>query len=107
MMKSKNGLNYKSHEKHSLGTSSNRPNAGIEPTDSFQLFEKSFQSKNTRYAVDSKGNINQFFYNNFDSWHWSGRTGKDQPLAQRLDGNKIPKDVVAYFSLNPKKVKNL
>ena len=107
-LRAKNGLSYQSNSKHTPGPNNgSRKNAGIEPTDSFQLFENSFQSKTTRYAVDSKGNINQFFYNNFDSWHWAGRTGKDQPVAQRIAGGTIPPDVIKHFSLNAKNVSRL
>ncbi len=34
----KNGLTYKSNTKHTRGQPGNRPNAGIEPKNSFELF---------------------------------------------------------------------
>ena len=35
------GETYKSNPKHTLGQTGNRPNAGIEPRNSFKLFEES------------------------------------------------------------------
>ena len=100
---------YKSNPKHTLGQTGNRPNAGIEPKNSFELFENSFQSGNKRYSIDSDGNIHQFTHTNKgdNTWHWAGRTGKDQAVDQRLKGNNIPQDVIKHFNLNPKKVKKL
>lgn len=107
-VRAKNGLSYQSNSKHTPGPNNgSRYNAGIEPSNSFELFEKSFQSKQKRYSVDSKGIINQFFYDNTGSWHWAGRTGKDQPAAQRLAGGAIPSDVIKHFSLNAKNVSRL
>ncbi|WP_064621917.1 hypothetical protein [Moraxella catarrhalis] len=37
----KNGLSYKSNQKHTLGQPGNRTNAGIEPENSFKLFGNS------------------------------------------------------------------
>lgn len=33
-----------------------------------------------RYSLDSDGNIHQFTYTGTgdNTWHWAGRTGKDQ-----------------------------
>ena len=100
---------YKSNPKHTLDQTGNRPNAGIEPKNSFELFENSFQSGNKRYSIDSDGNIHQFTHTNKgdNTWHWAGRTGKDQAVDQRLKGNNIPQDVIKHFNLNPKKVKKL
>ena len=58
---------------------------------------------------DSDGNIHQFTHTNKgdNTWHWAGRTGKDQAVDQRLKGNNIPQDVIKHFNLNPKKVKKL
>ena len=53
--KATNGLNYKSNPKHTQGQPGNRPNAGIEPKNSFELFEKSQPSTikpNQRYTYD-------------------------------------------------------
>ena len=92
------GETYKSNPKHTLGQTGNHPNAGIEPKNSFELFENSFQSGNKRYSIDSDGNIHQFTHTNKgdNTWHWAGRTGKDQAVDQRLKGNNIPQDVIAF-----------
>jgi len=45
----KNGLTYKSNPKHTRGQPGNRPNAGIEPRNSFELFE------NSRVSTMGKG----------------------------------------------------
>lgn len=107
--KANNGLIYKSNSKHTLGGEGNRPNAGIEPKNSLELFGNSYQSGKKRNAADSQGNIHQFTYEGSGSktWHWAGRTGKDQPVQQRSDGGLIPPDVIKHFGLDPKKVKRL
>ncbi|OWO85580.1 hypothetical protein B5C26_02365, partial [Photorhabdus luminescens] len=75
-----NGLVYKSNPKHTLGGDGNRLSAGIEPQNSFNLFEKSIPTKDpkVRLAIDEKGNIHRFFNERKDgsgSFHWSGSTG--------------------------------
>lgn len=107
--KASNGLTYKSNTKHTPGGGSNRLNAGVEPKNSLELFGNTYQSGNKRYAVDSQGNIHQFTYEGVGSntWHWAGRTGLDQPIQQRMNGNNIPHDVIKHFKLDPKKVKKL
>lgn len=62
-----------------------------------------------RYSLGSDGNIHQFTYTGTgdNTWHWAGRTGKDQNPNQQLKGNDIPQDVIKHFGLNPKKVKKL
>ncbi|WP_019671778.1 hypothetical protein [Psychrobacter lutiphocae] len=92
-LKSKNGLTYKSNPKHTLGQSGNRANAGIEPRNSFELFGNSVQSGRKRYSLDSSGNIHQYTNANDGTWHWAGRTGSDQPSAQRLNVENIPNEV--------------
>ena len=57
---SSNGLSYKSNPKHTLGEQGNRPNAGIEPKNSLELFNDSVVSGKKRYAKDSDGNLHQF-----------------------------------------------
>lgn len=102
-----NGLTYKSNPKHTPGGEGNRPNAGVEPKNSLGLFENSYQSGKKRFAIDKEGNIHQFTDSNDGTWHWAGRTGSDQPVAQRLNGNTVPPDVIRHFKLDPKKVKKL
>ncbi|MDC4253548.1 VENN motif pre-toxin domain-containing protein, partial [Acinetobacter baumannii] len=82
-----NGLIYKSNPKHTPGGEGNRPNAGIEPKNSLELFEKSIPvsgDSSKRYSVDSKGNIHRFTYEGTGSntYHWAGRTGIDQNPQQ-------------------------
>nr|WP_283258183.1 hypothetical protein [Photorhabdus luminescens] len=57
-----NGLVYKSNPKHTLGGDGNRLSAGIEPQNSFNLFEKSIPIKDpkVKLAIDEKGNIHRF-----------------------------------------------
>lgn len=78
--KAENGLFYKSNSKHTLGREGNRPNAGIEPKNSLELFEKSIPisgNSNKRFTIDSKGDIHQFTYEGTGSnnYHWAGGTG--------------------------------
>ncbi|MPW63159.1 polymorphic toxin-type HINT domain-containing protein [Moraxella catarrhalis] len=96
---------YKSNPKHTLGQTGNRPNAGIEPRNSFELFENSFQSGNKRYSIDSDGNIHQFANSNDGTWHWAGRTGKDQPESQRLNSSNIPNNFFGKLGTTYNKVK--
>jgi filamentous hemagglutinin len=104
-----NGLLYKSNPKHTPGGEGNRPNAGIEPKNSLELFEKSISisgDSSKRYSVDSKGNIHQFTYEGAGSntYHWAGRTGIDQNPQQIMKVNTIPNEVFKHFGINPKKV---
>lgn len=46
--------------KHTLGGTSSRPNAGIEPKDSLKLFGSSVGGGKKRYAIDREGRIHQF-----------------------------------------------
>ncbi|TNH06461.1 hypothetical protein FHQ25_12380, partial [Testudinibacter sp. TR-2022] len=82
-----NGLIYQSNPKHTQGGAGNRPNAGIEPKNSFALFEKSVLVDNQRFAIDEMGNIHQFTDSNSDSgWHWAGATNdKFAPLKLQND----------------------
>lgn len=78
--KANNGLIYKSNSKHTLGGEGNRPNAGIEPKNSLELFENSIPitgNSNKRFTIDSKGNTHQFTYEGTGSntYHWAGGTG--------------------------------
>jgi len=75
-----NNLTYKSNSKHTLGGVGNRPNAGIEPKNSLELFEKSIPiggNSNKRFTLDSNGNVHQFTYEGTGSntYHWAGSTG--------------------------------
>ncbi|MPW65041.1 polymorphic toxin-type HINT domain-containing protein [Moraxella catarrhalis] len=73
---------YKSNPKHTLGQTGNRPNAGIEPKNSFELFEESKVIGKQRFSVDENGDIHRFMNSNSpDGWHWAGSTAdKSAPL---------------------------
>lgn len=64
-------LDYQSHTKHTRGGDGNTPEAGLEPRNSLELFEKSIQQGKKRYAIDSEGRIHQF-HSNYEGtlWHW-------------------------------------
>ncbi|MCT8343782.1 DUF637 domain-containing protein [Photorhabdus kleinii] len=94
-----NGLTYKSNPKHTLGQQGNRPNAGIEPKDSVDLFSHSISStskEKQRYSVDPEKNVHRFSYSNDGTWHWSGSTGDQK---NPLDRQEIPNDVKKNFGL--------
>jgi hypothetical protein len=88
-IKAKNGLNYESNPKHTPGGQGFRPNAGIEPKDSLNLFENSIPTKHphVRLSIDKDGNIHRFFNNSKDgsgAFHWSGSTAdKGNALGHR------------------------
>lgn len=73
---------YKSNSKHTLGQPGNRPNAGIEPRNSFDLFETSKIAGKQRFSIDENGDIHRFMNSNFpEGWHWAGSTAdKSAPL---------------------------
>jgi filamentous hemagglutinin len=86
-----NGLQVASNPKHTLGMPGNRPNAGTEPSNSLDLFNSSIPGgDNTRYAIDSRGNINRFYSDGNGVYHWSGSTGDS---SAPLNVSKIPIDV--------------
>ena len=75
-----NGLKVESNTKHTPGAQGFRPNAGIEPRNSLDLFERSIATKDpkVRLSIDNDGNIHRFFNTSKDgtgSFHWSGSTG--------------------------------
>jgi filamentous hemagglutinin len=96
-----NGLVYKSNPKHTQGQPGNRPNAGVEPPNSMQLFEnsiassKTYGNKEVRFAVDEKGNIHRFEGTNGE-FHWNGSTGD---VNNPLTGKQVPNDVQKQFGV--------
>lgn len=75
-----NGLKVESNTKHTPGAQGFRPNAGVEPRNSLDLFERSIATKDpkVRLSIDSDGNIHRFFNTSKDgtgTFHWSGSTG--------------------------------
>ncbi len=86
-----NGLQVESNPKHTAGMPGNRPNAGVEPANSLELFNSSVPSGDgVRYAIDSSGNINRFYSDGNGVFHWSGSTGDS---SAPLNISKIPIDV--------------
>lgn len=74
-----NGLKVESNTKHTPGAQGFRPNAGIEPRNSLDIFERSIATKDPkiRLSIDSDGNIHRFFNTSKDgtgTFHWSGST---------------------------------
>ena len=101
--KSKNGLNYTSHEKHLSGGNSGGKSAGLEPKNAFDLFGDSVQIGKQRYTIDSFGEVHRFSNsNNVDvGWHWSGGTADlKEPLKLN---NKVKAELKKLF---PEQKKN-
>lgn len=81
-----NGLDVESNTKHTPGAPGFRPNAGVEPKNSLDLFEKSVPTGDpkVRLAIDNEGNIHRFSNSSKDgtgSYHWSGSTGDKNSLG--------------------------
>ncbi|WP_235337161.1 hemagglutinin repeat-containing protein [Aeromonas hydrophila] len=75
-----NGFKVESNTKHTPGAPGFRPNAGIEPKNSMDLFEHSIATKDpkVRLSIDNDGNIHRFFNTSKDgtgTYHWSGSSG--------------------------------
>ena len=94
---------YVSNPKHTLGKPGNRPNAGLEPSNSFELFGNSLVgSDGHRYARDPiDGSLHRFFYGNNGTWHWTGSTNQIYPRPC-LTGNQVPNDVKNKLNLKKK-----
>ena len=103
--KASNGLGYKSNPKHTPGQPGNRPNAGTEPRNSFELFGDSTPSNKNprqRYTYEkSTGTLHRFSPTENDGslWHWSGSTNQG---PNSLKGSQVPNDIKNLFHL-PKK----
>lgn len=99
---STNGLFYQSNTKHTPGQLGYRPNAGIEPRNSLDLFDKSIPSStnpNHRYTYDGD-TLHRFFSDrNSETWHWSGSTNQG---ANSIKGNQVPNDIKKVFNLPQK-----
>ena len=101
--KASNGLDYQSNPKHTPGQPGNRPNAGIEPKNSLDLFGESVPSTskpNQRFTYDAETSTLHRFYNDGNgTWHWSGSTNQG---ANSITGSQVPNDIKNIFGL-PKK----
>ena len=81
-----NGLIYKSSTKHTPGQNGNKPDAGLEPRNSLDLFANSLPGKEgQRFAKDAEGNIHRFSDSNDRTWHWSGSTGDKRNILRKDD----------------------
>lgn len=93
-------LTYKSHTKHTRGQSGNKPDAGIEPRNSFELFEDSRVSSENgkRYTYEkSTDTVHRFSPSsgNGTEWHWSG--SEHQGSLNSLKPSQIPGDIQKIF----------
>ncbi|CUJ77337.1 Filamentous hemagglutinin [Achromobacter dolens] len=91
-----NGLVYESSPKHTPGQTASRPNAGLEPRNSLDLFANSVQGKEgQRFSKDAEGNIHRFSDSNDGTWHWSGSTGDKR---NGLEKDYIPIEIRRLFN---------
>ena len=101
--KTSNGLDYQSNSKHTPGQPGNRPNAGIEPKNSLDLFGESVPSTlkpNQRFTYDAETSTLHRFYNDGNgTWHWSGSTNQG---ANSITGSQVPNDIKNIFGLSKK-----
>ena len=92
-------LTYKSNSKHTPGQDGNCSDAGIEPRNSFELFEDSIASTEKtghRYAYEKETDtIHRFFSNAEETeWHWCGSENQGK---NSLNITKIPKDIKKHL----------
>ena len=85
-----NGLVYKSNEKHTPGQGgkNGKAPAGIEPTNSLELFDQSKPIGGKRYAFDKNGDIHQYTDANNGTWHWAGSTADTKATLKLTDDVK-------------------
>ena len=102
-VKASNGLYYQSNAKHTLGQMGNKLSAGIEPSNSLELFENSIESPvrpDVRFAYDElTGTLHRFFNDGNGVWHWSGSTNQG---SNSLTGDQIPIEIKRLFKLRRK-----
>ncbi|MGD8106436.1 VENN motif pre-toxin domain-containing protein [Pantoea sp. FN0302] len=81
-----NGLKVESNTKHTPGAQGFRPNAGVEPKNSLELFGNSvsIDGNKARYSMGADGSIHRYFPDNTGTYHWSGSTG-DSKNPMQLD----------------------
>ena len=98
-----NGLSYRSNSKHTLGEAGNRANAGIEPSNSLELFGKSIPSSknsNVRFAYDdTTKTLHRFFGDDNGIWHWSGATNQGRNSLSQRD---VPIEIIRIYDLKRK-----
>jgi filamentous hemagglutinin len=71
-----------------------RPNAGVEPKNSLDLFGSSVLGGKKRYAKDEDGSVHQFTNANDGTWHWAGSTGDERAPLNKADIPQSVKDVL-------------
>ena len=89
--------------KHTLGEAGNRANAGIEPSNSLELFGKSIPSSknsNVRFAYDdTTKTLHRFFGDDNGIWHWSGATNQGRNSLSQRD---VPIEIIRIYNLKRK-----
>ncbi len=93
-----NGLKIESNAKHTPGAQGSRPNAGVEPRNSLELFEHSIATKDPkiRLAIDNDGNIHRFFNTSKDgegNFHWSGSSGDEKNALGNRELRNFNKEI--------------
>ncbi|WP_337022269.1 VENN motif pre-toxin domain-containing protein [Pantoea anthophila] len=93
-----NGLKVESNTKDTPGAQGFRPDAGIEPRNSLELFESSVATKDPkiRLSIDQNGNIHRFFNAIEDGsgiFHWSGSTGDPKNKLGNRDLGSFNKEI--------------
>ena len=100
-----NGLKIESNTKHTIGQQGSRPDAGIEPRNSLDLFNKSIPDPtkpSVRWTVDKSGGIHRFSGKGGDgTFHWSGST-VDAKNPMDLDPKLIPKVIIELAKITRK-----
>jgi len=93
-----NGLKIESNTKHTPGQLGNRPNAGVEPRNSLELFNESIPDptqQGVRWTVDSDSGIHRFYGKGGDgTYHWSGSTSDNRNPIKKDEPPKVIRDLV-------------
>jgi len=80
------------------GQTASRINAGVEPSNSFEIFEnsisstKKYSNNEVRFATDEAGNIHRFESTN-GIFHWNGSSGD---IGNLLRGYQIPYEIKKF-----------
>ncbi len=89
-----NGLKIESNTKHTPGQLGNRPNAGIEPRNSLELFNNSIpdpKKQGVQWSVDADGGIHRFSGKGGDgTYHWNGSTSDNR---NPMGTDEIPRSI--------------
>lgn len=92
----KNGAKVESNPMHTPKTGKMKPNKGVEPKNSLEIFEKSkMTSDGTRWTRDANGDVHRFFRNSKrppsadDLYHWTGNTGAARNPLKLNNATKV------------------